>query len=52
MIQRTERKSYRRPTTVVWNDDNLTFKLDRDVRTVNGDGVPGQYQALPKYRQV
>jgi len=53
VIQRTKRKSETRPTKVVWNDDKVTyFKLDGDVWAVNSAGVPGQFQALPKYKQV
>jgi len=47
-----EPSTARRPI-VVWNDDKLAyFKLSGDVWEVNAAGVPGQYQALPKYKQV
>jgi len=38
---------------LVWGDNKLTyFKLSGDVWAVNTAGIPGQCQALPKYKQV
>jgi len=40
-------------TTLVSNNEKLAyFKLAGDVWAIDATGVPGQCQALPKYKQV
>jgi len=54
-MQPRKNKSGVQLTTDASNDDKLAyFKLAGDVWAVNatGRGVPGQCQALPKYKQV